>query len=90
MLLEDCTEPNTPVAEREPHFPVDHAFKGQSYAQRHDLLCQRLVKEELYSSATLFASPHDAATNGRHRHLSQLAALETFVAKFMDHSQSLL
>ena len=26
MLLEDCAESNTPVAEREPHFPVDHAF----------------------------------------------------------------
>ena len=32
MLLEDCAESNTPVTEREPHFPVDHAFKGQSYA----------------------------------------------------------
>lgn len=90
MLLEDCAESNTPVTEREPHFPVDHAFKGQSYAQRYDLLCQRLVKEELYSSATLFVSPHDAAMNGRYRHLSQLTSLETFVAKFMDHSRSLL
>ena len=90
MLLEDCAESNTPVMEREPHFPVDHAFKGQSYAQRYDLLCQRLVKEELYSSATLFVSPYDAAMNGRYRHLSQLTSLETLVAKFMDHSRSLL
>ena len=90
MLLEDCAESNTPVTEREPHFPVDRAFKGQSYAQRYDLLCQRLVKEELYSSATLFVLPHDAATDGRYRHLSQLTSLETFVAKFMNHSRSLL
>lgn len=90
VLLEDCAESNTPVTEREPHFPVDHAFQGQSYAQRYDLLCQRLVKEELYSSTTLFASPHDAATNGRYLHLSQLRSLETLVAKFMNRSRSLL
>ena len=90
MLLEDCAESNTPVTEREPHFPVDYAFKGQSYDQRYDLQCQRLVKKELYSSATLFVSPHDAVMNGRYRHLSQLTSHETFVAKFMGHSRSLL
>ena len=85
MLLENCAESNTPVTEREPHFPVGPAFKGQSYAERYDLLCQRLVNEELYSSATLFSSRREDATDGRYRHPSQFTSLETFVAKFTNH-----
>ena len=38
MLLEDCDRSNLPVRDKEPHFPVDIAFKGVSYAQRYDLL----------------------------------------------------
>ena len=57
MLLEDCDKSNSPVKDKEPHFPIDHTFKGASYAQRYDLLCRRLVQEGLYSSATLLVSP---------------------------------
>lgn len=85
MLLEDCDESNTPVNEKEPHFQVNPAFKSTSYAQRYDLLCSRLMQEELYSSATLFVSSGEAKTNGKYRHLSLLTSLETFVAKFLDH-----
>ena len=42
MLLEDCDKSNSPVKDKEPHFPVDQAFKGASYAQRYDVLCRRL------------------------------------------------
>ncbi len=85
MLLEDCDKSNSPVRDREPHFPVDPAFKGASYAQRYDLLCKRLVQEGLYSSATLLISPREAATNGEYRHLSELTSLKTFVTEFSGH-----
>lgn len=82
MLLEDCLKSNAPVKDKEPHFPVDPAFRQASYAQRYDLLCKRLVQEGLYNSATFLASPRDAATDGRYRHLSELTSLKTFVTDF--------
>ena len=85
MLLEDCDKSNTPVQDKEPHFSVDPAFKGTSYAQRYNLLCKRLVREGLYSSATFMASPREAAEDGQYRHLSALTSLKTFVTEFAGH-----
>ena len=85
MLLEDCDKSNSPVKDKEPHFPVDRAFKGASYAQRYDLLCKRLVQEGLYSSAAFLASPREAAGDGQYRHLSELTSLKTFVTEFAGH-----
>lgn len=85
MLLEDCQKSNTPVKDKEPHFPVDRAFKGASYAQRYDLLCKRLVQEGLYSSAAFLTSPREAAADGKYRHLSELTSLKTFVTELAGH-----
>lgn len=85
MLLEDCPKSNAPVKDKEPHFPVDPAFRRASYAQRYDLLCKRLVQEGLYSSAAFLTSPREAATDGRYRHLSELTSLKTFVTEFAGH-----
>lgn len=85
MLLEDCDKSNTPVRDKEPHFPVDPEFKGASYSQRYDLLCKRLVQEGLYTSAAFLSSPREAAADGRYRHLSELTSLKTFVTEFAGH-----
>lgn len=85
MLLEDCDKSNAPVKDKEPHFPVDPAFKGASYAQRYDLLCRRLVQEGLYSSATLLVAPREAAEDGRYRHLGTLTSFKSFVTGFAGH-----
>lgn len=88
MLLEDCEKSNNPVADKEPHFPVDPEFKDASYAIRYDLLCRRLVQEGLYSSATFITSPKEASKDGEFRHLSELTSLKSFVAKFAGHIAS--
>jgi hypothetical protein len=85
MLLEDCDRSNRPVADKEPHFAVDPAFKRASYAQRYDLFCKRLVQEGLYSSTAFLASPRDAVNDGSYRHLSELTSLKTFVTEFAGH-----
>ncbi len=85
MLLEDCPKSNMPVKDKKPHFPVDPAFKGASYAQRYDLLCKRLVQEGLYTSATFLTSPREASADGSYRHLSELTSLKTFVTDFAGH-----
>jgi len=85
MLVEDCPKSNTPVTDKQPHFPVDTAFKRASYTQRYDLLCKRLVQEGLYTSAAFLTSPRDAAVDGRFRHLSELTSLKKFVTDFAAH-----
>lgn len=85
MLIEDCEESNTPVGNKQPHFPVNPEFEQASYLQRYDLLCKRLVQEGLYSSATLLASPREAMADGQYRHLSNLTSLKTFVTEFAAH-----
>ena len=57
FLLEECPEVHKPVSFRKPHFAVDPIFvkgaKGSSYAHRYEVLCERLVLENLYSAACL-------------------------------------
>jgi hypothetical protein len=52
ILVEDPPESRRPVTDRSPHFPVFKEFKGASYLHRYKILCQRLIQEQLYSSAS--------------------------------------
>lgn len=88
MLVEDCPKSNSPVSDKQPHFPVDQAFRGASYTQRYDVLCKRLVQEGLYTSATFLSSPREAASDGTYRHISDLTSLRTFVTEFAGHIAS--
>ena len=45
VLVEDCEKSRSPVQDNSPHFPVLDEYKGASYADRYDLLCQKLVQE---------------------------------------------
>lgn len=85
MLIEDCDASTSPVKVEEPHFAVFPEFKGASYSQRYDILCRKLVQEGLYSSATFLSSPREASDDGRHKHLSELTSLKTFVTEFAGH-----
>lgn len=76
FLLEDRAKVRSPVANKEPYFPVDPAFRGAttkrkgeekylgiSYSKRYELLCRRLVLERLYTSACfLMATNHENTT----------------------------
>jgi hypothetical protein len=57
MMVEDAPKSRRPVKDRSPHFPVFPEFQGASYLQRYDILCQRLVQEQLYTQAAVMASP---------------------------------
>lgn len=85
MLVEDAPKSRSPVRVASPNFPVFPEFKGASYLQRYDLLCQKLVQEQLYSTATLIASPRTAATSGEYSELSAMTELKTFVTSFAGH-----
>jgi len=85
MMVEDAPKSRRSIKDKSPHFPVFDAFKGASYLQRYDILCQRLVQEQLYSAATVLTSSRDAQTTGAFSHISELTSLKTFVATFAGH-----
>lgn len=85
MVVEDAPESRTAVRNDQPHFKVFPEFAGASYLKRYDLLCQKLVKEQLYSAAALLATPTNSAKTGAYSDLSQLSSLHTFVTAFAGH-----
>jgi len=56
FLLEDCEKSTRPVKTREPHFAVFPEFRDASYAKRYQLLCGKLIRERLYTSACFLMS----------------------------------
>ncbi|MDX7740277.1 PaeR7I family type II restriction endonuclease [Aeromonas dhakensis] len=85
MVVEDAAGSRTPVRDKSPHFPTFKEFNGASYLNRYDILCQRLMQEQLYSSAALIASPREAVISGEHTSLSDLTSFKTFVTSLAGH-----
>jgi len=85
ILVEDAPESRSAVRDSSPHFPVFKEFKGASYLKRYDLLCQKLVKEQLYTTAALITSPRNAASTGAFSEMSLMTGLKTFVTSLAGH-----
>jgi hypothetical protein len=80
MLVEDAPKSRSPITDRSPHFPVFPEFQGASYLKRYDILCQRLVQEQLYTTAAIITSPRTATNTGEYADLSEMTSLKMFVA----------
>jgi len=85
MMVEDAPESQCAVRNTSPHFPVFKEFKDVSYLQRYELLCQKLVQEQLYTTACLMASPRRAAETGEFLEMSAMTGLKTFVTSLAGH-----
>lgn len=85
ILVEDAPASRSAVRDRSPHFPVFSEFQGASYLKRYDILCQRLVQEQLYTTASVITSPRTAADTGKYKDLSEMTSLKTFVASLAGH-----
>lgn len=85
MLVEDAPESRSPVRDSSPHFPIDDEFKSASYLKRYDLLCQRLMQEQLYTRAALISTPKDAVNSGAFSELSAMTNLKSFVSALAGH-----
>lgn len=85
MLVEDALESRTPVRNNSPHFPVLEEFRNSSYLQRYDLLCQRLTQEQLYTIASVIASPRNAVDTGDFSSLSSMTSHKTFFTSLAGH-----
>jgi hypothetical protein len=85
MLVEDAPGSRSPVKDNSQHFQVFEEFRGASYLQRYDLLCQKLTQEQLYTTASVIASPRKAAESGEYSVLSSMTGLKTFVTSLAGH-----
>lgn len=85
MVVEDAPKSRAGVKDKSPHFPVFPEFVGASYQKRYDLLCQRLTLEQLYSSASVIATPRSAITDGAYSELSAMTGLRSFMAALAGH-----
>jgi hypothetical protein len=85
MMVEDTEKSRKPIRDKSPHFPVFPEFRQASYLSRYDILCQRLIKEGLYSAASVLASPRAALTTGEFVSMSDLTGLKSFVTQLAAH-----
>lgn len=85
MVVEDAPESRAAVRASSQRFPVFPEFVGSSYLQRYDILCQKLAKEQLYSAASVIATPRSAVADGAYLELSSMTSLRSFVASLAGH-----
>lgn len=85
ILLEDAPKSRAPVRDASPHFRVFKEFEGASYAERYNILCRKLVQEQLYTAASTILSPRSAMDTGEYSEMSELTGLRTFVTGLAGH-----
>jgi hypothetical protein len=85
MLVEDAEASRSSIRDSSPHFPIFKEFVNASYLKRYDILCQRLVQEQLYTTAALMTSPRTAAKDGSYGGLSEMTSFKTFVTSLAGH-----
>jgi hypothetical protein len=88
FLLEDCEKSKRPVKSREPHFSVFPEFKNASYAKRYQLLCDKLIRERLYSSACFIMSDKENGEKGEYSEPDENLCFESLIRSMIGHSIS--
>ena len=85
MLVEDAPKSRSSIRDKSPHFPTFEEFHGASYLKRYDLLCQKLIREQLYTTATVVASTRESVDSGAFCGMSSMSELKTFVTSLAGH-----
>jgi hypothetical protein len=85
MLVEDAPGSRRPIRDRSLHFPVRAEFQGASYIERYNLLCKKLVQEQLYTTTAVLASSQTAVKTGKFSDVSDMTSLKTFVTSLAGH-----
>ena len=85
ILVEDAPGSISEVQCTSPHFPVYKEFENTSYLKRYDILCQKLVREQLYTTASVIASPREAVDNGSYSQISDMTNIRSFVSSLAGH-----
>ena len=85
MLLEVAPSSRKPVADVSPNFPLFPEFRGASYSERYNILCKKLIAEELYTAAAVILSPRSASKSGAYSEMSDMTGLKSFVKTLAAH-----
>jgi hypothetical protein len=85
MVVEDAPESRAPVRDHSPHFPVMPDFQSASYLERYHLLCRKLMHEQLYTAASVLATPRSAVRGGKFTDNDDMTSLRSFVTTFAGH-----
>jgi hypothetical protein len=85
ILLEDTEASRAPVSDTSPNFPVFPEFRGASYADRYNILCKKLMAENLYTSAAVILSPRSASKSGEYSEMDHVVGLKSFVTTLAGH-----
>ena len=85
MLVVDAPGSRSAVSDRSQHFSVRPEFVNASYIQRYELLCRKLMQENLYTAASVIASPATAARTGSFIDVSDMTGLKSFLTSFVAH-----
>ncbi len=80
FVLEECPESTTLVQFTSPHFDALPEFETTSYSARYEILCRKLVQEELYDAAALVLTESAAVETGNSRVASKLTSPQRFAA----------
>jgi type II restriction enzyme len=85
MLLEDAPASRASVSEASPNYPVFPEFRGASYAARYDMLCKKLMAENLYTAAAVILSQRSASKSGKYSEMNSVTGLKSFVTTLAGH-----
>lgn len=88
ILVEDHERSRTPVSHNSRHFQTFPDFENASYLDRYDIMCRKLVREQLYTAAAVVVSPRSAIVDGMYSNMSDMTALSSFVAAIAGHVAS--
>lgn len=80
FVLEQCPKSTTPVRFCSPHFSAMDEFHKTSYAARYEILCRKLVQEQLYDAAALVLTERASSKAGLYDTAGELTSPERFAA----------
>ena len=65
---------------------TDHLDRIASYLQRYDILCRKLMMENLYSYACVVTTRRDVGHQGIHGDMGQMTSLHSFATTFASYA----
>lgn len=88
ILMADTEKSRQSVRIREPNFEVDDEFKDASYIDRAELLCLRMVRQQLVDAATFLTSKKDTGLEGEYEEPNEELTFRRYLSSLVAHTRS--
>ena len=87
ILVEDADGSREPVASKSSHFATDPCFKSSSYQRRMQLMCERMMQQQLYACASVLTAPNSPESED-YAHLSAHTSFRNLLTRLAAHLAS--